>query len=299
MPTPVPTTASQAATTGLVVPLGPDVLTFYVSKQELVPASEARARALAKVLAAHTELWRHLEVAGHADASGNAGRNATLSTERAIYVRKFIVQGGAPWRRVTAKGYGSSELLPGLPANSPAHRRVELRFTGVTDPEALRSLLASALAEAATQPVPAAPTDHVGTDLRIDLDASTMAFAVATADLDAASQKRAAALARALKAQSKSWQTLQVAGHTDGSGLKWKNDRLARARAEALRARLVAGGVDAARVKAKGYGSAELLPGLPANAAEHRRVELRFHGVTDAAGLRSAIQAALNAGKTP
>jgi outer membrane protein OmpA-like peptidoglycan-associated protein len=283
----------------VILPLGPDVLTFYVSKPELVPASEARARSIAQALGARPDLWRHLEVAGHADASGNPGRNVTLSTERAIFVRKLLVSGGLPWRRVTAKGYGSSELLPVQPSNAPAHRRVELRFTGVTDADALRSLLAGALAEAAKAPAPETPSKHVGTDLKIDLDNKTMAFAVASAELDDPSRKRAAALARALKEHARDWQGLEIAGHTDGSGLKWKNDRLARARADALRERLVAGGVEAARVRAKGYGSNEMLPGLPVNAPEHRRVELRLHGVTDVAALRNALEAALKTGETP
>jgi outer membrane protein OmpA-like peptidoglycan-associated protein len=144
----------------------------------------------------------------------------------------------------------------------------------------------------------AAPTPQAPHTVIIQLDAKTIEFAVSTPNLSPASRRRADSIARALKA-SGLWSKVEVAGHSDGSGVKWKNEVLAKDRAIAVRRVFLQAGLSTARVGARGYGAKELLPGLPVNAPEHRRVELRFKDVKDEPALRALVQKAIEEAGQP
>jgi outer membrane protein OmpA-like peptidoglycan-associated protein len=70
---------------------------------------------------------------------------------------------------------------------------------------------------------------------------------------------------------------LEIGGHCDASGTAEHNQRLSEQRAEAARTYLVAKGVNATRLVAKGYGfSSPVAPNdSAANRARNRRVELK------------------------
>ncbi|MBN2033159.1 MAG: OmpA family protein [Deltaproteobacteria bacterium] len=69
---------------------------------------------------------------------------------------------------------------------------------------------------------------------------------------------------------------LEIQGHTDSRGPEAYNQTLSEKRAQAIVDYLVRGGIDAARLRAKGYG--ELVPAVPNDSAENmsknRRVQL-------------------------
>jgi outer membrane protein OmpA-like peptidoglycan-associated protein len=72
---------------------------------------------------------------------------------------------------------------------------------------------------------------------------------------------------------------LQVSGHTDNEGAAAKNQALSLSRATEVKNYLVAKGVSASRIVAKGFGSS--IPVAPNNSAENkrknRRVELKVY----------------------
>jgi outer membrane protein OmpA-like peptidoglycan-associated protein len=69
---------------------------------------------------------------------------------------------------------------------------------------------------------------------------------------------------------------LAIEGHTDNSGNAQHNKDLSRQRAETVLDRLVAGGIDKARLSAAGYGAEKPLAdnGSEEGRAKNRRVEL-------------------------
>jgi len=57
------------------------------------------------ILAAYMDM--RLEIAGHADSTGNDAINDPLSQRRADAVKKYLVKKGVDSKRLVSKGYGS------------------------------------------------------------------------------------------------------------------------------------------------------------------------------------------------
>jgi OOP family OmpA-OmpF porin len=70
-----------------------------------------------------------VEVAGHTDAQGDSGDNASLSLSRALVVRDYLIGLGVAPSRIVAHGYGDSEPVAdnATADGRAANRRVELR----------------------------------------------------------------------------------------------------------------------------------------------------------------------------
>ncbi|HMK70539.1 MAG TPA: OmpA family protein [Xanthobacteraceae bacterium] len=66
-------------------------------------------------------------IAGHTDAAGGAEFNQKLSERRADAVRNYLIaQFGIPAERLTAKGYGKSQLLDPEHPEDGVNRRVQV-----------------------------------------------------------------------------------------------------------------------------------------------------------------------------
>ena len=128
-------------------------------------------------------------------------------------------------------------------------------------------------AKAVAQVRPTAPAaDSFNCGVNCDLK---ITFKAGSSVLTAESEGRLAKFAEALRGSSLARKRFEIAGHTDASGSPDKNRQLSQARAESVRAFLVAHGVPAARLEAKGYGAEGLaLPGQPLD-PRNRRVEAR------------------------
>jgi outer membrane protein OmpA-like peptidoglycan-associated protein len=107
------------------------------------------------------------------------------------------------------------------------------------------------------------------------LDDLRITFRSGSAEMTPEGQAEAKNFAAALTMPWLAKRRFEIAGHTDASGSKKKNQALSQARAETVVAYLVANGVDASRLEARGYGSEHLaVPDAPRDAA-NRRVEAR------------------------
>ena len=70
-------------------------------------------------------------IAGHTDAKGGVAFNQKLSERRAEAVRNYLItQSGIPVERLTAKGYGKSQLLDPERPEDGVNRRVQVINTG-------------------------------------------------------------------------------------------------------------------------------------------------------------------------
>src|SRR5215467_7704160 len=73
---------------------------------------------------------RMICVTGHADAVGSESNNKELGQRRAVAVAKYMIELGAPEKRITVGSLGSAKPLVVTPPNTSAaaNRRVEVVF---------------------------------------------------------------------------------------------------------------------------------------------------------------------------
>jgi len=100
-------------------------------------------------------------------------------------------------------------------------------------------------------------------------------FPPGSAVLTPDSEMRLSRFADALRDPRLARRRFEIGGHTDASGSAEKNLALSQARAESVKAFLVAHGVEASRLQARGYGAEGLaVPDQPRD-SRNRRVEAR------------------------
>jgi len=101
------------------------LITFKQGSAELTDQGQANARVFATALKEVPQLAEaHFQLAGYTDASGAQSKNLALSQQRADAVKGFLMGLGVDGARLTAKGYGARDFLPGIPSTSPDNRRV-------------------------------------------------------------------------------------------------------------------------------------------------------------------------------
>lgn len=80
---------------------------FETGNATLQPESEPEIARLSKILQKHPSLF--IEIAGHTDDVGDEIMNQKLSVERALSVKKALVEKGVNAKRINTKGYGESK----------------------------------------------------------------------------------------------------------------------------------------------------------------------------------------------
>lgn len=119
--------------------------TFYFefASDRLTHEAEEFLLALGKFLNSHSGSWRELQIDGHTDQQGSEDYNLRLSRNRAEAVKAALIQAGASASRLSSNGFGFSR--PRAIGNGKAvwkqNRRVELKFTGVSNPVEFRRAL--------------------------------------------------------------------------------------------------------------------------------------------------------------
>jgi len=101
---------------------------FSTGKAALLPASFASLNKLANLLRENPNV--KIEVSGHTDNVGSAATNKTLSRNRALSVRDYLIKQGIAAERVKYEGYGFDRpIAPNTTADGrAANRRVEIEI---------------------------------------------------------------------------------------------------------------------------------------------------------------------------
>lgn len=100
-------------------------MTFEKGSAELTPHARAILDRLATALKTVPN-YRPFQIDGHTDKSGSRELNLTLSQARAQAVVDYLASKGVDQSHMKAIGYGYDRPLPGVSADQPANRRVEL-----------------------------------------------------------------------------------------------------------------------------------------------------------------------------
>jgi outer membrane protein OmpA-like peptidoglycan-associated protein len=99
---------------------------FKVGSAEIPETLKAQLEVFADVLRARRGTGKQVRIEGHADASGSATGNATLSRQRAESVRDYLVSRGADPAMLSSVGLGSSTPRNSADPFAPENRRVEI-----------------------------------------------------------------------------------------------------------------------------------------------------------------------------
>jgi outer membrane protein OmpA-like peptidoglycan-associated protein len=123
-------------------------INFVTAKADLLPASIAKLQKLSRFLTSRPDLWERVLIEGHTDRRGAFDYNIKLSQDRAISVGQALIQNGVQQSKISWQGFGYSRPLD--PGDSEVawarNRRVELKFEGVADEDALKAGVSEAMA---------------------------------------------------------------------------------------------------------------------------------------------------------
>lgn len=226
-----------------------EAIVFRPGSAEIDPISSGVLAAIADVLRECPGAV--FEIAGHTDSSGRAETNQRLSETRAAAVAAALESHDLPLIEVHPRGYGASRPRASntTPEGRALNRRIELVLL---DPEAVRAAALAPDPAPSSPPAAAAEADCVA-EVAAILDADPIEFDLGSSRISADSATVLERVAAALSGCGNG-KTFEIAGHTDDRGPAEVNQRLSEERAEAVRAALAEGGLDAVELVARGYG---------------------------------------------
>jgi outer membrane protein OmpA-like peptidoglycan-associated protein len=107
------------------------MVTFEFNSFRLTAHAERQLDEVGKALNMQAFQSSKFVIVGHTDAVGGESYNQRLSEQRAESVVSYLVTRQSLNRdRLSAVGWGESRLLPNVPPDSTANRRVEVRNIG-------------------------------------------------------------------------------------------------------------------------------------------------------------------------
>ena len=223
-------------------------VTFVTDSSEITPQGRLVLDSLVSGLARRA--GTKLEIRGHTDSVGSEAYNLALSQRRADSVKAYLVSKGLNADDLSTIGLGEMQHIA---TNDTAEGREQNRRVTL---QALSVICEARASE--------------------DLVLRGVTFKTNSAVITPTSKLVLDSAVAYLKARPNA--AAEVRGHTDSVGNDEANMRLSKARAEAVRDYLIAGGIEAGRLTANGYGETEhIAPNdTPAGREQNRRVTLRI-----------------------
>ena len=120
-----------------------DHMQFATGDSTIETANSDYIKRVGAALAQRPDLFDKVEVIGFADKTGSKTTNMKVSKDRANSVAKIFKQSGLDNSKITVLGKGASQptYQSLLPEDLAIDRRVDLKFDGVKDQDALQQLL--------------------------------------------------------------------------------------------------------------------------------------------------------------
>jgi len=205
---------------------------FETGKAEIMAQSKTDLDQVVETLTATPDI-RKVRVEGHTDSKGNPKSNLKLSDARAQAVRDYLVSRGIDAARLESKGYGQTKPVASNKTEEGRAKNRRVVFAIVHRDKACDKDVPPGCEEFTFR-------GHVN-------------FETASAKLKATSFPTLDRLADLLR-EARFAKLIEVSGHTDAAGKRDYNRKLSADRAISVREYLVGKGVDAAVLKALGYG---------------------------------------------
>ena len=247
------------------IPVGYDIVLYNVkfgpNKTSIYNAdSNKDLQELVKALSTHKDL--EVQLNGYTDKSGDYSKNVALSKSRAKFVHDYLIKKGIDASRLSYNGYGPKKYLYSNKSKSgrAGNRRIEVKIVKkkihssdkIVDEVGHETIDAEQKHknEAATKPKIANDIETFEKGMAIVL--GNVVFEPNMTNISDPNSKDLLDLVEKLKSNKKL--VIEVAGHTDASGIKEKNDSLSTARAQSVYNYLVEKGVSEKQISYKGYG---------------------------------------------
>ena len=247
------------------IPVGYDIVLYNVkfgpNKTSIHNADANKdLQELYKALSTHQDI--QVQLNGYTDKSGDYSKNVALSKNRAKFVYDYLIKKGISSDRLSYNGYGPKKYLYSNKSKSgrAGNRRIEVKIvkkkvhTGdkIVDENNYATIDAEQKHkdEAVSKPKIANDIKTFEKGMAIVLD--KVVFEPNMTNISDPNSKDLLDLVEKLKFNKNL--VIEVAGHTDASGIKEKNDSLSNARAESVYNYLVEKGVSKKQLSFKGYG---------------------------------------------
>jgi outer membrane protein OmpA-like peptidoglycan-associated protein len=202
-----------------------------------------------------------LEVGGYTDNTGSNAQNVDLSNKRAKFIYDFLIKEGIAPERLTYKGYGPQNPMYSnkYKATREGNRRIEVKIIEKRQEDFSKLIEEAYHDEKNRQGQTPTPTladwlnEKTVVSYQSRLVVPSLVFGPNETAVPLAAAEELQQIANRIISDTSI--AVEIAGHSDKTGLEENNVALTEVRAKNVAAQLIELGVPSNRIKYKGYGS--------------------------------------------
>lgn len=203
-----------------------------------------------------------LEIGGYTDNTGSHAQNVDLSNRRAKFIYDFLIKEGITPERLTYKGYGPQNPMYSnkYKATREGNRRIEVKIMEKREEDFSKLIEEAYQDEKNRQGQIPSPTlaDWLNKKALIPFQTRliipSLVFAPNATEIPLEATDELEQVANRIISDTSIF--VEIASHSDKTGLEENNVALTETRAKNVAAQLIEFGVPSNRIKYKGYGSA-------------------------------------------